>query len=421
MTMYCLLEKYLTHKKKIGIFGFGVSGQGVACLCKALNLSYEFVDEYRGCLHVPHYENYSLCVFSPGFSRRHPWWIQAEMLGIPCFTELDFAASCSKNKIIAVTGTNGKTSTVEMVTKLLKLAGKEALAVGNNGYALSRAVAENFLKEEGVFVCEISSFQAEALKLLHPICTLFTNIAPDHIYHHGSFENYLAAKKHLFSLTTGPIICGSALKAYLTDFPYVYFASPIENLHNWLEKFPYGYSSGQRENYVLVRAFAEYFKIPLHLLEQCLRHFKQPPHRLNCCCRWHTLEFWNDSKSTNSHAVKAALESFKDKPHVHWILGGKSKGEDMQTFPEMFNLYPNVSCIYCIGETGELLGALSSKFKAKIILCHNLQTVFKKLKTCVSYPNYLVLSPGFASLDQFDSFEQRGEAFEKMARAFPSL
>lgn len=414
--MECPLAIYLTNGKKIGIFGCGISGQAVALLCEKLKLPYEMVDEHKGECRTPHFEAYGVCVFSPGFSKRHPWWIQSEALKIPCFTELDFAASCSKNKMIAVTGTNGKTSTVEMVTQLLKLTGRTALAVGNNGYGLSRAIAENRLPSEGIFVCEVSSFQAEPLKLLHPICTLFTNIAPDHLLYHGSFENYLSAKKNLLNLTAGPIICGDKLRPYLQGINNIYFAEPVEHLDSWLKKFPYSYSFGQRENFALIRAFAEHFQIPLDLLDSCLQHFAQPPHRLHCCHKWNTVEFWNDSKGTNLHAVQAALESFKHKANVHWILGGKSKGEDLTLFAETFNRYPNVTRIYFVGETGNNLYNLRHSFNAKTILCHDLTSVFDHFKTSTPLPYHLVLSPGFASLDQFKSFEQRGEAFEKMAQ-----
>ena len=436
---------YCTKGKQVGIFGLGLSGQGAAVLCEKLGFSYEIVDEYKGDLHEPQFDRYGFCVFSPGFSKRHPWWIQAKMLGIPCFTEIDFAASCLKNEVIAVTGTNGKTSTVELVTQLLRLSGRSALAVGNNGHVLSKAVAEAHLQENGVFVCEISSFQAEALKLLHPICTLFTNIAPDHLLYHGSFDNYLAAKKNLLNLTVGPILCGNMLQPYLQEFPNVHFAESPEHLQNWLSQFPYSYSCGQCENFSLLRTFAGQFQISLALLEQCLKRFLQPPHRLYCCHKGNGIEFWNDSKGTNLHAVQAALESFKSKTQVHWILGGKSKGEDVSLFAETFNHYPNVTRIYLVGETGPALYDLRHQFHAETILCGDLDTVFKQFKSYLAsslegtadhfkkdfshsantvsehsmplpFPHYLVLSPGFSSLDQFKSFEQRGEVFERLAR-----
>ena len=443
--MQSSLATYLTKGKQVGIFGLGLSGQGAAVLCKNLGFPYEIVDEHKGNLREPHFERYGFCVFSPGFSKRHPWWIQAEASGILCFTEIDFAASCLKNKVIAVTGTNGKTSTVEMVTQLLRASGQQALAVGNNGHVLSKAVAEGHLPEDGVFVCEISSFQAEALKLLHPVCTLFTNIAPDHLLYHGNFENYLSAKKNLLNLTAGPIICGNTLHSYLQGIPNIHFAESPKNLQHWLAKFPYSYSFGQRENFALMRAFAEQFQIPLTLLEQCLERFAQPPHRLYCCYKWNGVEFWNDSKGTNLHAVQAALESFKDKTHVHWILGGKPKGENVVLFAETFNRYPNVTRIYFVGETGNTLYDLRHQFNAETILCRDLDTVFKRFKSYLALsmkgdsdhfkedfthavnantersmrlhaPHYLVLSPGFSSLDQFKSFEQRGEVFERLAK-----
>ena len=105
----------LASKPLVGIFGNGLSGKGVAHLCEKLHLPYEIIDE-RQQSQIPHFERYGLCVFSPGFSPNHPWRQRAEAADVPSVTELDFAASCFSNPVIAVTGTNGKTSVTEILT-----------------------------------------------------------------------------------------------------------------------------------------------------------------------------------------------------------------------------------------------------------------------------------------------------------------
>lgn len=412
--MYYRLQNYLNAKKRIGIFGAGLSGRGAAHLCDVLGYDYELLDEYRGGNRNPSFEHYSICIFSPSFSKTHPWVIEAERHGCLCINEIDFSMSCCTNPLIAITGTNGKTSTVELVTHLLKNNGQDAIAVGNNGTVLSEVIADNKTMPETIFVCEISSFQAETLQFLHPICTLWTNIAPDHIDYHGSFENYFLAKKNLLKLTECPIICGEKLKNYLSCEKNIEFAESIYDLETWLNKFDVCFSYGQRENFVLLRKFAEKFNIQEHILEKTLTEFSQPDHRLHCCLKTKSVEFWNDSKGTNLHAVHAALESLKNNSDIGWILGGQSKGEDLSSFVETFNDYANVSIIYLIGETGEALHKMRSSFRAKAILCKTLENVFSEFHK--NPVRSLVLSPGFASWDQFESFKERGKCFEMLAK-----
>ena len=182
----------LKNKSLIGIFGNGLSGKGVAHLCEKLHLPYEIIDE-RQHSQTPHFEHYGLCVFSPGFSPSHPWRQEARKVNVPNVTELDFAASCFDNPVIAVTGTNGKTSVTEILTQLLHNSGKEALSVGNNGTVLSDVVADEKLSPNGIYVCEVSSFQAQFLKFLHPTYVLWTNFAPDHLNWHGDLKNYFCS------------------------------------------------------------------------------------------------------------------------------------------------------------------------------------------------------------------------------------
>lgn len=414
--MDCRLQNYLKSKRRIGIFGAGLSGCGAAHLCDVLKYSYDLLDEHKGENKNPTFEHYGICIFSPSFSNIHPWVIEAKRHGCLCINEIDFAMSCCSNRLIAITGTNGKTSTVELVMHLLKNNGQAALAVGNNGTVLSEVVATQKINSETILVCEISSFQAETLQFLHPICTLWTNIASDHIDYHGNFENYFLAKKNLLKLTQGPIICGEKLRPYLQNKKNIEFSDSIHHWEAWLNKFNVCFSYGQRENFVLLRKFAEKFNIPEPVLEKTLTEFSQPDHRLYCCVKTNNVDFWNDSKGTNLHAVHAALESLKNNSCLGWILGGKSKGEDLSSFVETFNHYANVKTIYLIGETGKALYKMQSSFRAKVILCKTLENVFFEFQ---KHPMHsLVLSPGFASWDQFESFKERGKCFEMLAKQY---
>lgn len=394
----------------VGIFGAGLSGQGAATLCRVLGWFYEILDEKMQ--QTPRFGAYDLCMFSPGFPPSHPWWQAAKASGALCINELDLAASCCDNPIIAVTGTNGKTSTVQLLSSLLQANGTPAMGVGNNGVVLSKIVAEQAFPATGTFVCEISSYQAWSLRFLHPQCTLWTNMAPDHLLYHGNWEAYVQAKKHLLMLTRGKIICGPRLKPLLKSVPNVIFA-PEGGAEE--ARYPAGFSFGQRENFSLIRTFANTFSISSDKVQSVLRSFQQPAHRLYCCRKIDDVEFWNDSKATNLHAVQAALESLKHRPQLHWVLGGQDKGEALDTFIDAFNCYPNVTTIYTIGTMGSILAQQAHHFRAKIQDCGTLDRVFA---TFAGSNIPLIFSPGFTSWDQYTSFEKRGEHFERLAEAY---
>ena len=210
------------------------------------------------------------------------------------------------------------------------------------------------------------------------------------------------------------------MRPWIPDDYKAIFAPKIEVLEKWLDTFPVCFSQGQRENFVLVRVFAEKFGIKSDILNKTLQQFQQPSHRFYCCCKEAGWEFWNDSKGTNLHAVISALESLKYKKQVTWILGGRGKGENLNSFVETFNRYLNVRKIYLIGEMGKLLQSYQDRFRAKVFYRENLDNIFEDLIVQDS-EEVVVLSPGFASWDQFKSFEHRGEVFEKHVRNFIEL
>ena len=410
------LKQLFPRLRKIGILGAGLSGKACALLCDKLGIAYDLWDEAKKPCKNPQFKDYDLCITSPGFAPHHPWMQIIQKQAIHCLTEIDLAALCLKNPIIAVTGTNGKTSVTEALTQILCLAGKPACAVGNNGNVLSEVAAKG-LHPETILVCEISSYQAWQLRYLKPMYVLWTNIEHDHIAYHESFKNYFKAKANLLRLTQKFAICGSTLQSYFEKNPKIIFADSYEKLADWLTQFPLSYSKGQCENFALLKTFAEVFGISQEILATGLKQFKQSPHRLYCCSKRSGCEFWNDSKGTNLHSVKAALESLNHKINIYWILGGRSKGEDVKTFPEVFNCFPNIKKIFLIGETGQELFKHKNLFKAQVNYVVNLEGVFSSLKQ-VKTPFTIVLSPGFSSWDQFSSYAERGNLFENLAQAF---
>ena len=402
---------------RVAILGGGISGAACSQLLTHLGIKWEIFDQNEVPLPST-VSHFSLCVYSPGFPPYHPWLKAFYRAKVPCINELDFASLFLKNPIIAVTGTNGKTSVTECLAQLFNQMGQTALAVGNNGKALSQVVGK--VPAHTKIVCEISSFQAWGLKYLNPEQVIWTNIAPDHINYHRHFSHYFNSKLHLTKLclqNNGYALLGPSLRSFLTIYhPRIYtLQAPNEEDLRQMEQFKLGYSVGQQENFYMLKNFCKLSHIPTRELHRCLLKFKQPPHRLHLVKRIKGMNFWEDSKATNLHALQAALESFKKDSNVHWVLGGQSKGEDLTTYVEAFSHYPNVRKIYFIGDTGPQLYHLftrAPRIRAQCILAHHLNDVFKELRPDTQGVQF-VFCPGFSSWDQFKNYAERGEYFEK--------
>ncbi|MDR2769584.1 MAG: UDP-N-acetylmuramoyl-L-alanine--D-glutamate ligase [Puniceicoccales bacterium] len=407
--------------KPVAVLGKGVSGLACARLLEHLHIPYEIFDQ-NGSQLPKNIQQFALCIFSPGFSPYHPWLKSFYKARILCVNELDFAVTYLENPLIAVTGTNGKTSVTECLSQIFLQQGQPVLAVGNNGDALSNVVLQG-ISWDTYLLCEVSSFQAWGLKYLVPSQVLWTNLSSDHLNYHRSFSHYLRSKAHLARRCLeggGRVFLGPSLQKLLRaglHHPHAHFIPvPTANDRHWVQQFPLKFSVGQLENFHMLKYFCEFNKIPLRVLEYCLHRFKQPSHRLHKVRTIRRVEFWEDSKATNLHALQAALDSFKNCPNVHWILGGQSKGEFLDDYVKIFEKYPNVQKIYLIGATGPHLYTLFLKhtsIRAACILSASLENIFKALRVG-DEKAAIVFSPGFASWDQFENYAERGAYFETL-------
>ena len=182
----------------VAIFGGGASGEGARALVAALGGRGVIYDARGAVFDARAALGHALVVFSPGFPPDHPWLAQARAAGCLCLGEIDFAALCWPGRVIAITGTNGKTTLTEFLAHALVGLGRDARATGNIGHAFSRlaAVAEGGAAEK-IAVCEVSSFQAETLQYFRAEAVLWTNFAEDHLERHHSLAKYFAAKVNL--------------------------------------------------------------------------------------------------------------------------------------------------------------------------------------------------------------------------------
>src|SRR5579871_1075051 len=210
--------------KPVAVLGAGVSGRAVAGLLGRIGARSVLFDQKGGegiaADFVSAAQGHSLVVFSPGFAPGHPWLAAARAAGATCLGELDFAALFWPGRVLAITGTNGKTTLTEFLTHALRSIGRDARATGNIGHPFSQLVTEgNGDRANTTAVCEVSSFQAETLKYFRADATLWTNFAEDHLERHGTMENYFAAKWNLVGHTpSGTVFAGSSAVRFAEEF-----------------------------------------------------------------------------------------------------------------------------------------------------------------------------------------------------------
>ncbi len=404
--------------RPVAILGDGVSGRAAADLLRSQGRWFEIYDE-RGGMHTREdftprdAARHGLVIISPGFAPEHPWQKIAREAGCTVMGELDFASLFWVGGSIAVTGTNGKTTVTEFIAYALKRAGQKAIAVGNVGYPMSR-LFELSNHEGALAVCEVSSYQAESLEHYRPQALIWTNFDEDHLDRYPSMEAYFNAKWRLVEQLSRPcLIVGESVAFWakklgkeLPSYAIVVKRGDAEGAppsRSPFVNFP------QQENYRLVRAFWQKEGRSLNNLDLAARMFTPPKHRLQLVAQMGNAAFWNDSKATNFASALAALKVFKDP--VYWIGGGKSKGGDVDLFADA--VAGTVKEAFLIGETAPQLAERFRRGKVDSHVCQSLPEAVNMAYSRVKQPGVVLLSPGFSSHDMFESYTQRGFAFEQ--------
>lgn len=403
----------------VAVFGGGVSGQAVLTLLKKLGASGELYDERqsdaRRDFSAAQAKAHRLVVFSPGFPLDHTWLRTARAGGCTCLGELDFAGLFWRGTVVAITGTNGKTTLTEFLTHALIQVGRSARATGNVGFPFSQLVADT---DGGVFddvaVCEISSFQAETLLHFRADSALWTNVAEDHLERHPSMRAYFEAKWRLFDRTVGGVmLAGSSVQRFAAEFGRVLpveaaiatEGQPADVLlaGTVFDHYP------QRENFLLAAAWWQRAGLAEADLYAAAHSFKLGRHRLARVAVRGGVSYWNDSKATNFHAVEGALAFFTGP--VLLILGGKSKGGDVPGF--VSRIAPRTKHAFLIGDTQDMLAQACSRFAVPHSLCAGLDEAVQRAAQTAANSDHVLLSPGFSSFDLFRNYEDRGNQFEQ--------
>ncbi len=405
-------------KAPVAILGAGVSGKAVAQFCEEQGVAGTIFDASGTPFDSAVAPQFATVVFSPAFPPNHPWLEIARAAGCECLTEIDFAAQFLREReLICVTGTNGKTTLTEFLAFALNRLGKNAVAVGNNGVPLTTQILKNCVPAE-IIVCETSSFQAEPLEKMSPNAVLWTNIDEDHLERHGSLETYFRAKFHLIERAPTNAICiiGESVPALAKklkiEFPPQTQIATRESVKNCVpagtifETFP------QMENYALALAFWRSRGFLESDLIAAAQAFKPRAHRLAKVASCGNVEFWDDSKGTNFHAVYAALKSFPDAT-IFWIGGGLGKGGDLKHFAE--TLAGTIAQAFLIGKTAPEMQNHFAGTAVNSQVFESLQaatTAAFAASKCVPAKRAVILfSPGFASFDMFKSYADRGNQF----------
>jgi UDP-N-acetylmuramoylalanine--D-glutamate ligase len=408
--------------ERIAILGMGVRGQAAADLARAKGDQVLLFDENaergRAIFRAKDLDVVDRIVISPGFAASHPWCQIAKTSKKPCLGETAYASESWRGKIYGVTGTNGKTSLTQLLTAALREAGVDARATGNIGDPLSVAAVSASNQTAAVAVCELSSFQAEWAEGLLLDALVWTNFGPDHLDRYEAASEYFAAKWNLVKclrpgspFVYGPEVADAMAQngSQATDLPV---ATDVVCLEGLAPDSPFRHPP-QQENLALVQAFWESMGHDSQALLRAAQQFELPDYRLQAVAKVDGVTYWNDSKATNFHAVRAALSAMPDEP-VLWIGGGRSKGEDPAELAACLKGRIAQACLY--GENAAALEAALHAAGVSVLRSPDCGAAIEAASRLAheAAPAQVLFSPGFASFDQFESYKKRGKYFNSV-------
>jgi len=374
-------------------------------------------------------------VVSPGAPYGHPLAAAARAAGVPVAAEVELAFAFLDGQVVAVTGSNGKSTTTAMAGALLAGAGRPVEVCGNIGVPLSRVV-------EGApgrtFVVELSSFQLECVHRFHASAAALLNLSPDHLDRHGSLAAYLAAKRRVFENQTAgdtavinadePEVAATLLVArrrafsladqvddgcFLADGRVIERAPGAADLELFAAADVPLRGPHNLENAMAAALLARALGAPAAPLAAALRAFRGLPHRLEPVAERAGVVFYDDSKGTNVAATARSLEGFPD-GSVHLILGGRNKGADLAYLRPI--VARKAVRAYLIGESAALFAAALDG-AVELARAGTLDRAVAEAAERARPGESVVLSPACASFDQFRDYVDRGRQFRRLARA----
>lgn len=389
-------------------------------------------------------EGVDLVVTSPGVPDHAPPLQWARTIGIPVISEIEFAVRHTTARIVAITGTNGKTTTTSLIGHLLATASMPVVVAGNIGQALSGVVQQ--ATSQHTLVLEISSFQLETVSTFKPHVAVWLNLTPDHLDRYGTMEAYAAAKGRIFmnlahedwaviwqhdrAITT-PFLNGRDVQRVWLDETGAWRASRSEpcgalligdelvTIFNGVRQ-SHGTLAQTRlrgahntVNMLAACAVARILHIPNHLVCEGLRTFAGLPHRLERVAEGHGLVFINDSKATNIDAMLKGLEA-TSAPLV-LLAGGYDKGGDFTAAIPLVKA--KAVRIVAFGAARDKV-ATALREAAPLVYADSMADAVAKAADGVPPGTNILLSPGCASYDMYNDFEERGNDFRRCAQEY---
>ena len=351
-----------------------------------------------------------LVVKSPGVPGTAEPVVAARARGIRLISEIELGTQLLPNRIIGVTGTNGKTTTTALLGAILEAGDVPVEVAGNIGRPLSSLVG--VVSPEAWVVCELSSFQLEDIETLHPHVAVLTNLEPDHLDRHGTFAKYASIKLRAFARQTeddvavlprgfGPVP-GEARRVEFGADDALPAEPRIRGGHN-------------RANAAAATAAARAIGVPDDAIAEALRTFPGVEHRIEEVGTLDGVLYVNDSKATNVAAALRALESFPGR-RKHVILGGRGKAEPYESLAAAFEPGDRA---YLIGEAAPELAASLEQAGIRHVVSETLERSVVEAARAANDSDVVLLSPACASFDQFTSFEHRGEEFRRLVEKLP--
>ena len=381
------------------------------------------------------FRDQDLIVASPGVPYDVPQLVQARQLGVPVIGEVELAARFLRGQIIAITGSNGKTTTTTLVGEILEHAGKEVQVGGNIGMPVVSMVSA--ASEQSYNVLEISSFQLETIQQFHPRVAAILNVTADHLDRHRSMESYIAAKARIFEnqtpedfavLNADDSICVSlASKTRARILWFSRNSKPEQGGHVHEGKIRFCGQAGEveimpvseiplkgahnLENVLAAVCVARAVDCPPAVIRQAVKDFQAVEHRLEFVATINGVDYYNDSKATNVDATVKALESFP--ANIHLVLGGKDKGSDYSVLKAL--LRERVKRVYIIGAAAEKIESqIAGSAPAERV--NTVEAAVRRATEQAAPGDVVLLAPACASFDQFEDYEHRGRIFKEAVR-----
>lgn len=443
--------------KKVMVVGTGISGIGSAKLLNKVGANVilydgnetltesDVLNKLEGCkaeiiigkLEEKVVKSIDLLVISPGVPIDSEIVLKFQKAGIPVWGEIELAYNYEKGCVIAITGTNGKTTTTALVGQIVKAYHEHTYVVGNIGNSYTGEVLKT--DENSFTVAEISSFQLETTHRFKPAVSAILNITPDHLNRHKTMENYAFTKENIAVNQTKNETCvlnydDPMLRAFgqTTTAEAVYFSRlEVPKTGAFMDGDLIQYTDGSQveticdvkdmnligahnyENVMAAVAITKAAGIPTDIITREILKFKAVEHRIEYVATKHDVMYYNDSKGTNPEAAVKAIEAMS-RPTI-LIGGGYDKKSEFDLYVKAFE--GKVKLLVLIGQTRDKIAETARKYGFhNIIMADSLEEV---MKICVENAvpgDAVLLSPACASWGMFDNYEQRGDLFKELVK-----